>query len=204
MGTIKEELFAKIRAHKQGWAFSAIDFITDFKRGNIDVALKELKESGDIRRVMRGIYDYPMYSSLLDKRVAPDIHQVALAIARKFNWTIYPDGNTALNYLGLSTQISTKNIYLSDGPSRRYEVETFTLEFKHIAKKEHVTSQNAMLVIQSIRAITAQQLTHHFLQALASKFALPEWKTILEEAKSSSSWIYEEIKKIVQMKQENA
>ncbi len=204
MDTIKEQLLAKIRTHKQGWAFSAIDFITDFKRGNIDVALKELMESGDIRRVMRGIYDYPMYSSLLKKRVAPDIYQVALALARKFNWTIYPDGNTALNYLGLSTQVSTKNTYLSDGPTRHYEVEASILEFKHIAKKEHVTSHNAMLVIQSIRAITAQQVTPQFLQILAGKFNLSEWMKILEEAKSSSAWIYEEIKKIVQMKQKNA
>ncbi len=203
MKAIKEQLLAKIRTHKQGWAFSAVDFITDFKRGNIDVALKELVECGDIRRVIRGIYDYPMYSSLLNKRVAPDIYQVALAIARKFNWTIYPDGDTALNYLGLSTQLSAKNIYLSDGPTRRYEVGTCSLEFRHIAKKEHVASQNAMLVIQSIRAIRVQPLTPQFLQALAGKFDLAEWMVILEEAKSSSSWIYETIRKIVQMKQES-
>ena len=39
--TIKEQLFQKIREQKQGWAFSATDFIQDFKRGDIDVALKD-------------------------------------------------------------------------------------------------------------------------------------------------------------------
>lgn len=37
------------------------------------------------------------------------------AIARKYNWTIAPSGNTALNLLGLSTQVPSKWKYVSYG-----------------------------------------------------------------------------------------
>ena len=46
---IKDKLLWKIREQKQGWAFSATDFVMNFKRGDIDVALSSLVETGDIR-----------------------------------------------------------------------------------------------------------------------------------------------------------
>ena len=199
---IKDKLLWKIREQKQGWAFSATDFVMDFKRGDIDVALSSLVETGDIRRVTRGIYDYPMYSSILNRRIAPDINQVAQAFARKFNWEIYPDGNTALNYLGLSNQLVAKNIYLSDGPNRIYNIDNITIEFKHIAKKELSGDINTVLVIQAIRAIGEKQLTDEFIKSLSSKFSLDEWKKIAIEAVRTSGWIYDVIKKAIMLKEE--
>ena len=199
---IKDKLLWKIREQKQGWAFSATDFVMNFKRGDIDVALSSLVETGDIRRVTRGIYDYPMYSSILNRRIAPDINQVAQAFARKFNWEIYPDGNTALNYLGLSNQLVAKNIYLSDGPNRIYNIDNITIEFKHIAKKELSGDINTVLVIQAIRAIGEKQLTDEFMKSLSSKFSLEEWKKISIEAVRTSGWIYDVIKKAIMLKEE--
>jgi len=199
---IKDKLLWKIREQKQGWAFSATDFVMNFKRGDIDVALSSLVETGDIRRVTRGIYDYPMYSSILNRRIAPDINQVAQAFARKFNWEIYPDGNTALNYLGLSNQLVAKNIYLSDGPNRIYNIDNITIEFKHIAKKELSGDINTVLVIQAIRAIGEKQLTDEFIKSLSSKFSLDEWKKISIEAVRTSGWIYDVIKKAIMLKEE--
>lgn len=199
---IKEQLFQKIREQKKGWAFSATDFIQDFKRGDIDVALSSLVESGDIRRVTRGIYDYPLYSAILGRRVAFNINQIAQALARKFNWEIYPDGNTALNYLGLSTQVVAKNIYLSDGPNRKYIIDNTKLEFKHIAKKELFGSCDTILVVQAIRAIGEKQITQEFIKNLSAKFSVTQWRKIAAEAARSSAWIYEIIKQAVRIAEE--
>ena len=143
-----------------------------------------------------------MYSSILNRRIAPDINQVAQAFARKFNWEIYPDGNTALNYLGLSNQLVAKNIYLSDGPNRIYNIDNITIEFKHIAKKELSGDINTVLVIQAIRAIGEKQLTDEFIKSLSSKFSLDEWKKISIEAVRTSGWIYDVIKKAIMLKEE--
>ncbi len=52
-----------------------------------------------------GVDDYPRFSKFLDQSLSPDIDQVARALARKFRWRIQPSGATALNFLGLSTQV---------------------------------------------------------------------------------------------------
>ncbi len=68
-----------------------------------------MAERGVIRRVIRGLYDYPAYSKLLKKSLSPDIDQVAHTLARKFGWPIQISGNAALNLVGLSTQVPTNN-----------------------------------------------------------------------------------------------
>lgn len=191
----KEQILTTIRKNRQGWAFSAADLAQDFSRAEIDLSLKHLSESGDIRRVIRGIYDLPMYSSILGRHTAPDIHQVARALARKFNWAINPDGDTALNYLGLSTQMVAKTIYLSDGPSKTYQIGNTTLEFKHISKKEMTqNSDNTTLVIQAIRAMGEKQMTPEFIKQLSGKFSANEWAKIASESNHTTTWIYDIIK----------
>jgi hypothetical protein len=49
---------------------------------------------------MRGIYDKPRYSNLLQENAVPNPEEVAKAIARNYNWTIAPTGDAALNLLG--------------------------------------------------------------------------------------------------------
>jgi hypothetical protein len=39
----------------------------------VDSALYRLEKRGEIRRVIRGIYDYPRFSKLLDQPLSPDI-----------------------------------------------------------------------------------------------------------------------------------
>ena len=106
----------------KGWAFSSTDLIKKFDRQQIDNVLSDLVKDKKIRRVSRGIYDYPKYSDFLKKELNPDIEQISRAYARKFNWRIEVSGDSALNILNLSTQIQAKYIYLSDGPNKSYKL----------------------------------------------------------------------------------
>ena len=45
-----EQIFNIIRKNKQGWAFSATDFMREFSRAETDLSLSRLTETGDIRR----------------------------------------------------------------------------------------------------------------------------------------------------------
>jgi len=126
-----EKVFYFIAGHGRGWAFSSSDLVHRFTRQEIDNTLSDLAQKGKIRRLARGIYDYPKYSELLAKELGPDIEQVARAYARKFNWDIEVSGDTALDVLGLSTQVVGKYIYLSNGPNKSYKLsDGRTIEFK--------------------------------------------------------------------------
>ena len=101
--TVENKAKYRIRGTGGGWAFSPRDFLDLGGRPTVDSALHRLEKRGEIRRGIRGIYDYPRFSKLLDQHLSPDIDQVARALARKFRWRIQPSGATALNFLGLST-----------------------------------------------------------------------------------------------------
>ena len=57
----------------RGWAFSQRDFARLGSRDAIDKALQRLAQRGTIRRAIRGIYDYPRISSLLDQELSPEL-----------------------------------------------------------------------------------------------------------------------------------
>jgi len=198
--TPKNKIFSRICWRGRGWSFTPNDFIKDFKRWEVDDSLEDLTNTNKIRRLMRGLYDYPLYSKFLNKTVAPDMEQVANALARKFEWRIQPTGETALNYLNLSTQIMGNYIYLSDGPSKKYEILGQALEFKHTTLKEaSLRYRTTALVVQAMKATRKENITPEFLSKLKDKFNEKEWHKIKRESVKAPLWVYDYISEIIVM-----
>ena len=124
-------------------------------------------------------------------------HQVALALARNYGWSIAPSGNTALNQLGLSTQVSAKWSYISDGPYNVFEFGNIRIEFKHRSNKDiSGLSPKTALVIQALRALGKDNITNEDINKIGLLLSAEEKETLLKESKQSTSWIYKYIKKI--------
>ena len=186
-----------IAGHRRGWAFSSSDLSSIFTRSEADGNLKYLFKIGKIRRINRGLYDYPKYSDLLKQELSPDIDQVARALARKFNWRIEISGDSALNLLGLSTQIVAKHIYLSDGPNRSYDILGTTLEFKKSALKEiGFKHKESSLIVQALNALGKDRITPEIIIKIRKQTDPKKYNKILLETKSAKIWIYETIKQI--------
>lgn len=103
MDSVEEKIVKRIYANHRGWAFSKNDFLDIGSDNSTRKALTSLEGKGTIRRILRGLYDYPRLSKLLKGPREPDLEQVAQALARKSGWHIQPTENTARNILGLST-----------------------------------------------------------------------------------------------------
>src|SRR5271165_5018872 len=156
----ENRILNRIRGSGTGWAFSPRDFLDIGERATIDSALHRLAEKGQVRRVIRGLYDYPRFSELLKQQLSPDLDQVARALARKFRWRIQPSGATALNFLGLSTQVPARAVYLSDGPDRVYQIGNTPLVFEHTALKESGTKlKESGLIVQALKSLGPEQIT---------------------------------------------
>ena len=126
-----QKIRTQILSSEDGTVFIASDFADIADNAAIRQALLRLSQSGIIRRIIRGVYEKPKYSKLLDEYVAVSPDAVAKALARSYHWTIAPCGNTALNLLGISTQVTAVWSYISDGPYKTYEWNSTKLEFKH-------------------------------------------------------------------------
>ena len=195
--TVENKILFRIYGRGRGWAFTKTDFIAEFGKANIHKALSSLARAGKIRRVFRGVYDYPRQSKSLGKTLSPDIDQVAQASARKFNWRILPSGDTALNLLGLSTQVPGRWVYLSDGPTRQYKIGRQTLVFRNSALKETgFKRRKSGLVVQALKALGKERVDQNTIEAIRKQMDPKDYKHILKDTRSVTDWIYRFIKQI--------
>jgi len=197
MQTIEDKIISRIYGRGRGWAFTANDFSAEFGRSTIDWVFYRLVAKGTIRRVYRGVYDYPKYSELLKQELSPDFDQVACALARKFNWRIQPTGDAALNLLRLSTQVPGRPMYLSDGPSRSYKIDNFTLEFKKSALKDiGFKYRESGLVVQALKALGKERINDEVIHTIRNQLDEKAHRRILKETVTATGWVYDTIKRI--------
>ena len=197
MQTIEDKIVSRIYGRGRGWSFTANDFSAEFGRSTIDWVFYELVAKGTIRRVARGIYDYPKYSELLKQNLSPDFDQVAQALARKFNWRITPTGDAALNLLGLSTQVPGRPVYLSDGPTRSYKIDNFSLSFKKAALKDvGFKYRESGLVVQALKALGKERINDEVIGSIRSQLDKKARKRVLKETVTATGWVYDAIKRI--------
>ena len=174
---------------------------SDFSEIADDVAIRKvlsrLEADGVLRRIMRGVYEYPEYNDFLNEYVAPSPNKVAHALARNYGWTIVPSGDTALNMLGLSTQVPATWLYVSDGPYKEYTFGSITLKFMHTTNKEiSKISYKTALTIQALKSLGKEKITDKTVMAIANTLSKQEKQAMLKEAKYATAWIYDIIKRI--------
>ncbi len=187
----------RIEAAENGSVFVAADFADIAETQRISDCLYRLEKEKIILRILFGVYYKPEYSSLLGEYIAPAPDAVAHALARNFGWTIVPCGDTALNLLGLSTQVPAVWSYVSDGTYKEYSFDSTTIKFKRTANKEISNlSFKTALTIQALKAIGKEHVTDTVINELKSVLTEDEKQTMISEAKSVTAWVYEHIKTI--------
>ena len=194
MDSAKQKILKTIDAHERGWAFCARDFMPDLKRNDIDTALFHLAKEGKIRRVMRGIYDFPMFSSILNRQTAPDLEQVAAAIARNLQHEMQPTGNAALNYLNISTQIPAQYTFLWNSRSQDFKVGAQTIHFRSAAKRDFTPRlPESRMLVQSLRALGTGPMDAEIKTVLKRRFDQEQWTKIRSDTTGVSNRIYRQI-----------
>lgn len=191
------EIKNRILAEKIGAAFVAADFADITDKSITNVVLARLESDRIIRRVLRGVYDKPEYNEFLKEYVAPIPDNIAHALARNYGWTIVPCGDTALNLLGLSTQVPATWVYVSDGTYKKYTYDNTTIQFKRTTNKEvSKLSYKTALTIQALKALSKEKIDDVVLDGLRKLLTDKEKQTMMAEAKTATSWIYEYIRQI--------
>lgn len=192
-----EQIKQRIENSPSGTIFINSDFTDIAETETIRRNLNRITQTGLLRRVLNGIYEKPKYSKLLKEYVAVDPDQVAKAIARNYHWTIVPCGYTALNLLGISTQVTAIRSYISDGPYRKYEWNNTCIEFKHRTNKEiSGLSYMTRLIIQALKTLGKENISKEVIVMLSDRLTFEEKTTMLKEAAESTDWVYNVIRKI--------
>ena len=194
---IYTEIKKRIELDEPGTVFLTSDFTDIATTTTVRKCLGRQVEEKNIRRIIAGVYEKPVYSELLKEYIPVNPDAVAYAIARSFHWTIAPCGDVALNKLRLSTQVPVVWSYISDGPYRKFSWDNITLSFKHRANREiSFMSETTTLVVEALKTLGKERIDDDVIVSLRNRLPEEEKKKMLKEATGVSEWIYTVIKKV--------
>ena len=191
------QIRGNIEKAENGSVFVSTDFTDITDKKTVNMGLIRLADEGLIKKILFGVYYKPEFSKLLGETVAPSPNKVAHALARNFGWTIVPCGDTALNLLGLSTQVPSQWVYVSDGAYKEYTFDNTTIKFKRTTNKEiSKVSYKTALTIQALKALGKENITEQVILRLKKILTDEDKEKMLAESKSATSWVLELIKVI--------
>ena len=139
---------------------------------------------------------------MLNAPANPDPDAIARAIARAHGLTILPEGNTALNLLGLSTQVPAQWQYFSDDPTKSIHWSGGVIAFKHRANKETIgLSPETALLVQALKTLSKDHVDGTVLCTLRERISEKAFARAARQARYATSWVYEIIKRLAENKE---
>ena len=132
--------------------------------------LAELTESGVLFKMAQGIYVKPRKSRF--GLVFPSIEKIVQAIAMRDNAEVLPSGTTALNALGLSTQVPMNYSYLTSGSERTIKLANRQVVLKRgVPKNFCYKTRLIALLTQALRALKQENVGDSELQIIRELIA---------------------------------
>ncbi len=120
--------------------------------------LSDLVKSGELHHLSRGVYLKTEQTRF--GLVYPPVSDIAAAIAERDKAQILPTGATALNLLGLSTQMPMNPVFLTSGSARIITIDGRTIIFKRAVPKNFaVKGKKRSLIVQALKYIGENNIT---------------------------------------------
>lgn len=196
--SIEKAILASIRGHGRGSVFVPADFLRLGSRESIDVAFHNLTREGTIRRLARGIYDYPIEHPVLGK-LMPAAETIAKALAGRDKTKLQPAGAYAANALGLSEQVPAKAVFLTDGPSRTVKIGPMTIELRQTtARNMAAAGRLSGLLIQAFRELGKDHITPERIAHLKMILPLDKRRLITKDIKLAPAWMHQLFREIAE------
>jgi len=186
--SVPDRVMKRVRASGRGSVFTPSDFLAVAVRSSVDQALSRLVKGGQLRRLARGLYDYPkLHPKLGPLSPAPD--DVAQALARETGSRLQIAGARAANALGLSTQVPAQSTYLTDGPSRRVVLGKRVVDLRHASPKHLIAPGSpAGTVVQALRHVGPVRAAD-VVQIAARRLSANDKKTLASTAIQAPAWM---------------
>jgi hypothetical protein len=158
-------------------------------RQAVDLALHRLAKKGTLRRLARGLYDYPRTDSDLGL-LSPTTDAIVKALKGRDKILLQPSGGYAANLLGLSAQVPMKIVFLTDGLSRRVQIGKQVIVLKHTTPRAMATAGLISgLVIQALRHLGQGHVDDAVVARLQKRLSSDDKKQLLKDVRYAPAWI---------------
>lgn len=195
------KILRRIRSRKRGWVFTPDRFADLGSRQAVDIALMRHRDSGLIRQLAWGLYDYPKIDPELGP-LQPSTDDIASALAGRDATRLQPSGAYAANLLGLSTQVPMRVVYLTDGRSRTVQVGKRQIVLKRTTPRNMASAgKSSGLVIQALRHLGRENVDEQIIAQLDRRLDDNARKQLMNDIRYAPAWIAEIIRRLVGQKQ---
>lgn len=153
-----------VKHAKEGTIFIPDDFTTCGTPDAVRSGLSRLCRNGNLCRFAKGIYYIPIHDKWDGTLREPSLDAIALKIAQRDNARVIPTGAYALNKLGLSTQVPTNIIYITDGSARQMKFgDGKSITFRHSNDLGNFAYQSQLmrLSVLAMREIGEKTITEN-------------------------------------------
>ena len=187
---IDSKILAAIRSRGRGAVFVPTDFLEIGSRESVDVALHRLVRRGTIRRLARGIYDFPKEHPVLGV-LEPSAEAIAQAMAGRDHTRIQPAGAYAANALGLSEQVPAKAVFLTDGPARLVRIGKTTIQLRRTTPKNMETAGRLSgMLIQALRELGQSHITAQRIAHLKRTLPVSKRRELTKDIRLAPAWMH--------------
>jgi hypothetical protein len=198
MAKTSDRVWYRIKRKGRGWVFVPRDFLDLGSRGSVDQTLRRLQGTGRIRRLARGLYDYPKQHRRFGD-LSPSLDSMAQALARSTGSKIQVAGAHSANMLGLSSQVPAVAIYITDGPSRKVVVGNQVITFKHAAPRSlSGAGTTAGSVYQALRFLGRDGVMSDTIQNLRNTLSPGDKAQLLRLQPDLPAWMRPAVDRIAE------
>ena len=188
--SIDSRILATIRSHGCGSVFVPADFLDLGSREAVDIVLHRLARKGTVRRLARGVYDFPKEHPVLGP-LSPSAEAVAKALAGRDRTRLQPAGAYAANVLGLSEQVPAKAVFLTDGPSRTVKIGATTIQLRRTtAKNMETAGRLSGLLIQALRELGKEHVTPERREHLKRILPADKRRELIKDLRLAPAWMH--------------
>ena len=183
------KVLARIYGFGRGAVFTPAKFQDLGGPRAVQHALVRHTQAGTLRRLTRGLYDYPRSHPVLGN-LEPSTDDIAKALAGRDATRLQPSGAYAANLLGLSPQVPMKVVYLTDGRSRTVQIGNRQIILKHTTLRNMATAGKISgLVIQALRHLGLRHVDDTVIAQLDGNLGETERKQLMKDIRYAPAWI---------------
>ena len=190
MSSIENKILSRIYGFKRGSIFTPSHFLDLGSRQAVDLALHRLVKKKILRRLARGLYEYPREHPELGI-LSPDIQKVAKALAGKDRIRLQPADAYAANLLGLSEQVPAKVVFLTDGSSRTVKIGRQEIQLRQTTPRNMAAAGRLSgLLMQAFRHLGREHITPKRMTHLKRTLPANERKQLIKDIPLAPVWMH--------------
>ena len=187
MSHLAAAILSIAQALPEGGLLSPKEFLHLASRAAVDQAMTRLTREGNLLRVGRGTYAAPVYGRFGVR--PPSTQAVVEAIEAATGEMVVANGATEANTLGLTTQMPTREVFLTSGPSRKLRLGNRNVELKHGSRWQLALGKRpAGMVIRALSWLGSEQAPAA-LKILNGKLPAAVWEAMRAARAVMPSWM---------------